>query len=354
MAAFMPALAIVLALLALVAPYLWNRHPLSSTGASVRAAIDFLPEGICLSRSDGTPVLVNAQMNSIATRLTGHTIVNAAAFWNEVLPRASTADGQGPMPSGTGMIAVGLEDGRTLQLAKLHLGGEDRFIQITASDITEFASYEAQLRRSNEALLGQIDRQRSLLDDVARINRGKELLSYKMHAHNMLGDCLLMTQRFLHHEEMDAQDRMGLLDAWQTIIDSLSDEGQVGDRRGSPQKQELDKVAGMIGCRIEYQGATPSDEVLPAFYSLVREALANAVRHARATQLTVRTTRNGPGLHVEISDNGLCSCGEPLLEGVGLGSLRMKLEEVGATLEIVSDGGVVLIADFPVTECEGA
>ena len=50
----------------------------------IKKAIDSYPGGICFSALDGRVILVNEKMNQLVLELTGHTILNAKAAWEEL------------------------------------------------------------------------------------------------------------------------------------------------------------------------------------------------------------------------------------------------------------------------------
>lgn len=51
---------------------------------NVKKAIDSYPGGICFSALDGRVILVKEKMNKLVLELTGHTILNAKAAWEEL------------------------------------------------------------------------------------------------------------------------------------------------------------------------------------------------------------------------------------------------------------------------------
>ncbi len=94
-----------------------------------------------------------------------------------------------------------------------------------------------------------------------------------------------------------------------------------------------------------------SDRFRPAIeaaaYFLVAEALTNTARHADATSITVKGSRSGNSLVVEVSDDG--HGGADAGGGTGLQGLRDRIEALGGELRIMSPsrGGTTLRASLP-------
>lgn len=359
MGAVAPFLAVALASLVVVLACARWLPLLPRLRGSIRESIDSLPEGVCLCRPGGSPILVNKKMNEVVAHLTGHVVLNAVTLWSELSGisdrSGAVLDGDhlGTWSPGEDTLALHLPDGSVWQFMRRVLEGAPRYLQIEAFDISKLYEYVKDLSEANALLREQGARQRALLSNIAGINREKELLSFKMRAHNGLGSCLLMTQH-LRSAAGSSQDRAALVDAWRGVISGLTTAPRSDVRGIDPSRDELDMVADMVGCGIEYHGEPPSEPRAAAlFLAAVREALTNAVRHAGATAVAVRTTKRDGRYHVEISDNGSAEAHapEPVREGVGLGSLRRRFEQEGATFEARSSGGVTLVMDIPADDC---
>jgi two-component system sensor histidine kinase UhpB len=80
-----------------------------------------------------------------------------------------------------------------------------------------------------------------------------------------------------------------------------------------------------------------------AIYRVAQEALTNAMRHSKATEVTVSFVRQADALVLTVTDNGT-GLGEDLLEGGGLTGMRERAMLIGAelTIESVSGGGVAV------------
>jgi len=90
----------------------------------------------------------------------------------------------------------------------------------------------------------------------------------------------------------------------------------------------------------------PPAVVETAAYFVVAEAMANAAKHAEATQISVRIVREAARLVVEVADDGR---GGADLGGSGLMGLRRRVEALDGTLDVTSPsgGGTVLRAELP-------
>ncbi|EJN06890.1 sensor histidine kinase [Herbaspirillum sp. YR522] len=84
---------------------------------------------------------------------------------------------------------------------------------------------------------------------------------------------------------------------------------------------------------------------------IVREALSNIARHARARQVSLVVRRDGRGIRLQVADDG---CGfdgaAPPRLGHGLGNMRHRAQAVGGTLLTLSTPGqgTVIVLTLPV------
>jgi signal transduction histidine kinase len=101
-----------------------------------------------------------------------------------------------------------------------------------------------------------------------------------------------------------------------------------------------------VGLEIAVEHPLPP-EVTVAVYRCVAEGITNALRHGRASHVTVRvTTTVADHVAVDVRDNGV---GGPIASGVGLTSLRQRAEQLGGSLAVGPHkaGGVLLHVELP-------
>jgi signal transduction histidine kinase len=91
-----------------------------------------------------------------------------------------------------------------------------------------------------------------------------------------------------------------------------------------------------------------SDQVEVVAYYVVAEALTNAAKYARASEVLVRAAVEGEELRLAVSDNGVG--GAMVGGGSGLIGLQDRVEVLGGSFEVDSAHGVgtTLVAYIPV------
>jgi signal transduction histidine kinase len=81
----------------------------------------------------------------------------------------------------------------------------------------------------------------------------------------------------------------------------------------------------------------PPAPVEAAAYFAVAECFANAVKHARATRVTVALSHDGSALHVVVRDDGRGGAG--VVPGGGLDGVSRRLRAFDGSMEVASPEG---------------
>lgn len=322
----------------------------------IKKAIDSYPGGICFSALDGRVILVNEKMNKLMLELTGHTILNAKAAWEKLTNFANNGKAekltQSWLPKDTNnenesthqQLFFRFSDSSVWRFELRFL--DSNTVQIEAAEITELYQISEELYENTIRLRQMQKRQKALLDSIVEVNLNKEILAAKMHIHDELGRCLLATTKAMTEDSL-AENADMLRKSWNSTIRDFSNISTVWTVPDSSLQSELMQVAELIGCKVIFSGKQPTQrKALQLLYAAIREALTNAVRHADATELTVKIKQDRQRYHIEISDNGGVSVSS-ITEGNGLSALRQRLEQEGATLKVLCDNSVSLLVDIP-------
>lgn len=83
-----------------------------------------------------------------------------------------------------------------------------------------------------------------------------------------------------------------------------------------------------------------------AAYRIVQEALTNVVRHSGASTAYVRLSLTDGALLIEVGDDGH-GLPEPVAPGVGITSMRERVEDIGGTVTFTSAEGTMVRAHLP-------
>ena len=91
-----------------------------------------------------------------------------------------------------------------------------------------------------------------------------------------------------------------------------------------------------------------------AAYYVVAEALTNAAKHARASQVTVRAEAEDANLHLSIRDDGIGGADSAM--GSGLTGLIDRVEALGGKMAVSSPpgSGTSLLVEIPVEVQRGS
>lgn len=322
----------------------------------IKKAINSYPGGICFSALDGRVVLVNEKMNQLVLELTGHTILNAKVAWEKLLTFTNNSHAQKLAQSWLPKDTDNKNESTHQQLFFRFSDSsvwrfELRFfdsntVQIEAAEITELYRLSEALYENTIRLQEMQKRQKSLLNSIVEVNLNKEILAAKMHIHDELGHCLLATTKAITEDSL-SENADTLRKNWNSTIHDFSNISTVWTVPDSSLQSELMQVAELIGCKVVFLGEQPkSRKALQLLYAAVREALTNAVRHADATELTVKIEPCRAHYHVEISDNGNVAISK-ITEGNGLSALRQRLEQEGASLKVLCNSSISLIVNIP-------
>lgn len=322
----------------------------------IKKAIDSYPGGICFSALDGRVILANEKMNQLILELTGHTILNAKVAWEELTNFANNGKAEKLDQS---WLPKNPDNGNESTQQQLFFRFSDSLIwrfemrfldsntvQIEAAEITELYRISEELYENTIRLQEMQKRQKALLDSIVEVNLNKEILAAKMHIHDELGHCLLATTKAITEDSL-AENADTLRKSWNSTIHDFSNISTVWTVPDSSLQSELMQVAELIGCKVIFSGKQPTQrKALQLLYATVREALTNAVRHADATELTVKIEQDEKSYHIEISDNGGVTVSK-ITEGNGLSALRQRLEQEGASLKVLCGNSVSLIVNIP-------
>lgn len=345
------------------------------TPLSIQESFEKLTEGLCYYRIGGQCILVNARMQELCRKITGHTLLNGEEFENTVFSL------EGSIPK---LEHVGADEEKTHSC--LLPAGDQVFLivaretsfegesvrEIVASDVSELYRKTEELREETERLKGfqeELQRYHARMQENVR---REEILRAKMNIHDEMNRLLLSTRNAI--ASGDCADQQAALLLWKSNALLLCKETE-GSTGVADAQHDLQVIAKSLGVELVMIGSLDiqREEALRLFVVVTREAMNNAVKHAGAKHVYVQVSREGDFLHATYTNDG----GEPdpartskpleqtkrvsgkpereqggangwdgsgasqgnCLETGGLKNMRQKLEEAGGHMEITTDQG---------------
>lgn len=380
-----------------------KRHRYRRTHLSADAvveAVDLLPAAICVSAPDGTVLLTNLKMTGLCRLLTGGSLTDAVSFWNcveEISLTQKNEDLEGL--SKDRETVEGYDDCDNKRCSKAHTNHEEKtpvresketylvrtsqgevwhfskslimadgrkYDQILAQEMTQPFEGARQIAERNRDLLAVQERMRAVSIRERELIRDRETMNARQTVHNQIGNVLLTGRYYLDHpEDMDEEELLQLLEYNNHFLIREAQQGGMPDAF-----REAMHTARRIGVTVRIEGAvlaaSPGRDILA--YA-IEQCAANAVRHARGNELTVRieplseypadgAASSGllstadplpsAGLLISITNNGQPPAG-PIQEGGGLSALRRTIEDAGGTMTIKSEPFFRLTLQLPDT-----
>lgn len=286
---------------------------------SIKESMDNLPDGLCFSKLDGTPALVNRQMQMISYEVFGKHLINdltCARLARECKVSDTTQILQkDPLVIG----ACG-----KIWLYQIIEDKEKKYRETIAYNITEEWSVLGEIKKKNKEIKAANKRLKDYQDTALEYTRQKEILRSKIEIHDKIAQSLIYFRHYLDKEDKNEDERKRLVQLWNeslVVLDEGEDE-EVKDALWT----KLYETAKSIGVDIELTGALPKDENdLKTFIGIVHEALNNAIRHAEAKNVWIDINEDGLRINLTIKNDGHKPSSE-IKEKGGLKNIRARLK----------------------------
>jgi signal transduction histidine kinase len=138
------------------------------------------------------------------------------------------------------------------------------------------------------------------------------------------------------------------LDDLRLLLDGLASDAPDLDALAAALRSRAGRVAGSVGAAIDVRVATSAgvsgEAAVPtaARYALVRvahEATSNAIRHGRASSVSIELTHDGNAIALRVCDDGRGFDPATARPGRGLLNMRARAVELGGSFDVESSGG---------------
>lgn len=354
---------------------------------SIKEAFDNLPKAISIINQKGVPVLVNKQMYDLVYDITEkdfQSLDDIADILNRNIKKSGIeylsfeyeyfgdrASESEDLEEGSVLLKV-CDKGIWQIKQKEFIVEGDLFLEVDAIEVTPIYNLSCQLKEKNKNLREQKKIQEKILKDMIQSKKEEEILNLKIDTHSKLGKAILATQLFLDHKpDSGSYDRqqcktdgkpcdkaqsqsdyraISPIEIWQDVIQSGESVDYQNNENSLLSLRQLIDVSHVFGCNIILEGSLPSEENLSyLIITAMREAITNAVRHAKADELRVQIITTDSSIRVEIEDNSNLRI-KSIKETGGLADLRKKIERSGGSIRVLCEHCVKIILILPKNE----
>lgn len=305
---------------------------------SVKEATDKLPMGICFADLDGRIVLCNNRMRRLSFSMSGRELQTAGDF-----ERALKKPDKSIVVSKDCYI---LPDKTVWQFRtqRITVDNDDRWLQMTAHDVTELyngnarqAAINNELKKVNLKLQRMYER---MADDV----RKKESLDLKIHIHDTIGISLLTICDIIESDENTDKKLDALRKATAVLTSDRVLPGGTMD--------EVVQTAELLGVTVITDGCLPADSVAEELtVAAAKECVTNCIKHAAGNEVYICIVEQNDLYDITITNNGIAPS-EPVREGSGLSSLRRRIESAGGEMHTAHKPRFALLLTLPEKEDE--
>ncbi len=312
---------------------------------SIKESMDNLPDGICFSKLDGTPLLVNRVMQDISYAVFGNMLVNDVVCAEDI--RNNKIKKEARILQKDPLIVEALGDIWHIKIILHENVRETLAYKITLEWglYQEIEEKNRQIEKINQSL-------KEYHKNVGEYTRQKEILQAKVKIHDKIGQSLIYFKRYLDMDKKTKEDRDKLINLWMASLVMLNEKEDFLSEKDDSSKNEakfekLIFTAKDIGVAVHLDGETPKDEGdLNLLIDIVHEALNNAIRHGQAKNIWIKLDEGDLNIHCKIRNDGILSK-EPIKEKGGLKNIHQRIKSFGGKMNIELNPQFTLDLSWP-------
>lgn len=217
---------------------------------------------------------------------------------------------------------------------------------LTHFDVTERKVLEAEVLQIAERERERVaaDLHDGICQEITGISFNVSALERKLHSRKSrfvpavkkivadLSDAVAHTRQVARGLSPVVNDGLGLMHALRTLAETTMD---------------LRRIACRFDCAGNVEIADPV--IANQLYRIAQEAVTNAVRHARASEIILRLERRGDALRLGVEDDGQGIQKPEASSGIGLRAMHYRARLIGGEVraEPRAGGGTVITCDVP-------
>ncbi len=306
----------------------WKKNHI--TPMSVKDSIDMLHAGLCYWEKGGRIILSNKKMDEICLAVSGEMLLNGDRFHKCI-------DSE----------CMSMPDGTTKYFFHNLVEFEDKQIhELIAVDVTELYKKNELLEEETISLQKMNENLRRYNQEIEETVRKQEILDTKIYIHDEMNRLMLLTTAMTENS-ISEEEFYSVLTLWRNNAILLGNE--VEKNKKDTEILEINKLAELLGINIVWVGKSlyeipkKHQEIL---IMVIREAIANAVKHAEAKNVKVNIENVSGGVTAAVSNDGKKPSRNVSLGG-GLSNIRRMVEAQRGSLKVVVKEQFTLVIHLP-------
>lgn len=312
----------------------WKKEHI--TPMSVKDSIDMLHAGLCYWEDGGRIILSNKKMDELCLAISGEMLLNGEKFF-DCLESESI-----PMSDGT--IKYFFHNQVEFEDKQIH--------ELVAVDVTELYKKNELLEQETISLQKMNESLRKYNQNIVETVRKQEILDAKVYIHDEMNRLMLVTTSNAEMPMAEEEFRE-ILTLWRNNAILLGGESEKA--KDNTDISEVNQLAELLGIRLTWQGEAPGvmpGSIRKVFIMVAREAIANAVKHAEAKNITIGIHKKDAKLLIEISNDGKLPEGKITLGG-GLSNIKRMVEEKRGQFRVEAKEQLRMILEFELADWRG-
>lgn len=300
------------------------------TPMSVKDSIDTLHAGLCYWEDGGRIILSNKKMDEICLAITGEILLNGQAFYEKLESECVT------LPDKT--IKYFFHNLVDFNDKQIH--------ELVAADITELHKKNELLEEKTLSLKKMNESLRRYNQNIEEIVRKQEILDTKVYIHDEMNRLMLVTTA-MTETPIPEEEFGSVLTLWKNNAILLGKEAE--KNRDDMDILEINKLAELLGINVIWTGESLHKipkTLREVLVMILREAIANAVKHAEAGNIMIHIDKGDEMLSIVITNDGKKPAGKVNVGG-GLSNIRRMVEVRKGSLEIIVKEQFVLSIKLP-------
>ena len=307
----------------------WKKEHI--TTISVKNSLDMLHAGLCYWEDGGRIILSNKKMDELCLLITSKMLLNGEDFYKSIESDFIT------MPDGT--IKYFFHNIVVFEDRQIH--------ELIATDVTELYKKNELLKQETISLQKMNESLRRYNQNIEETVRKQEILDAKVYIHDEMNRQMLVTTANTE-VPMSEEEFKEIMTIWRNNAILLGKE--VDRSRDNTEIIEVNQLAELLGIHLKWEGEklwSIPDNIREVFIMVVREAIANAVKHAEAKNITIGIYKNDNALFIKITNDGKIPTYK-ISWGGGLTNTKRMIEEIGGQFRVEINEQFSLILKFQI------